>query len=210
MATGRHIVVLRHGRTAWNAERRFQGRTDLSLDDVGVAQAVAAAERLSRPAPALLLSSDALRARQTTEQLAARAAVEPVFDARLREADTGCWEGLTRDEVKARFPDEYAEWRAGRDVRRGGGETLGEVAERAIAAIEEAVARLAPDARLAVVTHGGTARAIVGRLLGLPPDRWRHLSSLSHGRWAVLEEKVFGWRLEEHNVRPRRPATVRP
>jgi probable phosphoglycerate mutase len=125
-------------------------------------------------------------------------------DPRLREADLGSWEGLTRDEVHRRFPREYLAWRHGHDIRRGGGETYAEVAERAEAAIAESLTRLPEGEVMVVVTHGGTARAVIGRLLGLAPDSWRHLSSLAHGRWAVLEEAAFGWRLDEHNVRPRR------
>lgn len=204
MTERRRIVLLRHGRTAWNVERRFQGSSDLPLDDVGVAQADAAATQLERVEPSILLSSDALRAQQTAEALATSIGVEIRADARLREADLGDWEGLTRDEVERRFPREYLAWRHGVDIRRGGGETYVEVAARAQAAIGEGLVELPPGETMVVVTHGGTAKAAIGRLLGLAPDAWHRLSSLAHGRWTVLEEAVFGWRLDEHNVRPRR------
>lgn len=206
----RRIVLLRHGRTAWNVERRFQGRSDLPLDDVGIAQADAAATHLERAEPSILLSSDALRAQQTAEALATSIGVEIRPDPRLREADLGAWEGLTRDEVERRFPREYLAWRHGIDIRRGGGETYVEVALRAQAAIDDALAGLASGETMVVVTHGGTAKAAIGRLIGLAPDAWHRLSSLAHGRWAVLEEAVFGWRLDEHNVRPlrRRPRST--
>lgn len=200
----RRIVVLRHGRTLWNVERRFQGRTDLPLDEEGVAQADAAGERLGRLDPAVVVSSDATRAAQTTEALTSRTGTPPTLDPRLREADIGDWEGLTRDEVRRRFPDEYAAWRHGVDVSRGGGETYAEVADRAVPAIDAALDRLPVGRALVVVTHGGTARAVLGRLLGLAPESWRSIGSLAHGRWAVLEEVAFGWRLDEHNTRPRR------
>lgn len=208
MTERRRIVLLRHGRTAWNVERRFQGSSDLPLDDVGVAQADAAATQLERVEPSILLSSDALRAHQTAEALATSIGVEIRADARLREADLGDWEGLTRDEVERRFPREYLAWRHGVDIRRGGGETYVEVAARAQAAIGEALVELPPGETMVVVTHGGTAKAAIGRLLGLAPDAWHRLSSLAHGRWTVLEEAVFGWRLDEHNVRPRRPRST--
>lgn len=206
----RRIVVLRHGRTAWNQERRFQGSTDVPLDEIGVSQAELAAAQLSRLEPAILLTSDALRARQTAEPLATLAGVGLRVDERLREADLGAWEGLTREEVKLHFPQEYAAWRDGRDLARGGGESYSEVADRAEAVLAEALSGLPEGRVLVVVTHGGTARAIIGRLLALDPSSWSRVSSLGHGRWAVLEEAVFGWRLDEHNVRPRKrtaPAT---
>ena len=195
----RRLVVLRNGRTSWNVERRFQGRRDLPLDDVGRAQADAAAEELERLDPSLVLTSDATRAQQTALFLMALMGVPLVLEPRLRETDIGSWEGLTRDEVRQRFPGEYADWRRGVDVPRGGGETYVEVAARAVPAVEDALAQLEPSGTLVVVTHGGTARAVIGRLLELEPTSWCRLPSLAHGRWSVLEEVAFGWRLEEHN-----------
>ncbi len=200
----RRIVVLRHGRTAWNEERRFQGCTDVPLDDVGTEQARAAGERLGRLRPAVVVSSDATRAAQTTDALAKHADVRPIFDPRLREADSGGWEGLTRDEVQARFPDEYHCWRHGHDIARGGGETYADVARRAMPAIESVLEHLSGGATLVAVTHGGTARALLGHLLNVPTATWRSIGSLAHGRWAVLEEVAFGWRLDEHNVKARK------
>ena len=208
MAERRRVVVLRHGRTAWNVQRRFQGRTDLPLDAVGLGQAVAAAEELARLRPVAVVTSDAGRARQTAEELRARTDAELVVDPRLHEADLGSWEGLTRDEVKERFADEYAAWRLGTDIRRGGGETYGEVAARAVPAITEQLHRLGAGRVLVAVTHGGTTRALIGSLLGLHPESWRALGSLAHGRWSVLEEVPFGWRLDQHSVRPRRKTTA--
>ena len=81
---------------------------------------------------------------------------------RLRERSLGHWEGLTRDEVAARYPDEYADWVAGRDVSRRGGETREQVAERALAAFAEL-----PDVAITVlVTHSATAMALTNALLG--------------------------------------------
>jgi glucosyl-3-phosphoglycerate phosphatase len=200
----RHIVVWRHGRTAWNQQRRFQGRTDLPLDDAGFAQAESAACDLERLAPAALITSDSTRASQTAAELASRCGLAPVPDSRLREADLGTWEGLTREQAAEDFPLEYKSWRQGLDVRRGGGETQVEVAKRAGEALADALAALEPGQTLVAVTHGGTARAAIGQTLGLDSGSWRGLGTLGHGRWAVLEEASFGWRLAEYNVRPRR------
>src|SRR3954447_23646292 len=112
------MVIWRHGRTAWNREKRFQGITDVPLDEVGLAQAHLAAGCLGRLDPAFVVASDAERARETAEILSHRTGVWVAVDHRLREADIGTWEGLTRREVADRFPDEYDAWRAGHDVRR--------------------------------------------------------------------------------------------
>jgi broad specificity phosphatase PhoE len=71
------------------------------------------------------------------------------------------------------------------------------------ARLADALAALEPGQTLVAITHGGTARAAIGRALDLDPGSWRTLGTLGHGRWAVLEEMSFGWRLAEYNVRPR-------
>ncbi len=200
----RRLVVLRHGRTAWNQEGRFQGGSDVPLSDAGLEEAALAARAVAKHEPAALLSSDAARARQTAHALADRCGLDPVLDPRLREADLGAWEGLTRDEAAERFPEEYAAWRRGTDVCRGGGEPPTAVAERAYAALADALVPLDTGQTLVAVTHGATARAIIGRLLDLDPAAWRRLCTIGHGRWAVLERVPFGWRLAEFNARNRR------
>lgn len=200
----RRIVIWRHGRTTWNDERRFQGSSDVHLSEAGLAQAEAAAADLRRWDPAALVTSDSTRAIQTAAPLASRCGLTTVVDARLRETDLGAWEGLTRSQVAERFPKEYVAWRQGLDIRRGGGETSVEVAVRAEAVLVDAVKALEPGQTLVAVTHAGTARAAIGRWLGLDARSWRSLGTLGHGRWAALEEAPYGWRLAEHNARPRR------
>jgi hypothetical protein len=98
------VFLLRHGRTSWNAERRFQGQADPPLDDVGRAQAYEVATLVAALAPNVLVSSDAMRAVQTAEPIAEITGLEVLVDARLRERSLGHWEGLTRDEVAQRWP----------------------------------------------------------------------------------------------------------
>jgi glucosyl-3-phosphoglycerate phosphatase len=78
--------------------------------------------------PTSVIASDAQRTRETAAVLAARTRECATLDPRLREADIGAWEGLTRADVARRFPDEYEAWRAGTGAPRGDGETLEEVA----------------------------------------------------------------------------------
>ena len=107
----------------------------------------------------------------------------------------GCWEGLTRDEVAERYPDQYADWLAGRPVRGRGGEEPAHVAERALAALADL-----PPARVAVVvTHGGTAGRLVERLLGLGPDHRRVFGPLANCAWSELALQGARWRLLRHN-----------
>jgi glucosyl-3-phosphoglycerate phosphatase len=189
------LVLLRHGRTAWNAQRRFQGQSDPPLDEVGRMQAYEIAALVSALAPDLLVSSDAARAMQTAEPLAAMTGLELCAEPRFRERSLGHWEGLTRDEVAEKYPDEYADWIAGRDVSRRGGETRAQVAARAVAAFDDL-----PDApTVVVVTHSATAMALCTALLGL--DQEMHvLGPLANCHWSELTHDNGVWRLRAHNI----------
>jgi broad specificity phosphatase PhoE len=196
----RKVLVWRHGQTAWNAERRFQGQLDIPLDDLGRVQAARAAALLAGFAPSAIVSSDLVRARETAQALADVTGLPINFDSRLREIDVGVWQGLTFDEVSERFPAEAAAWRGGGDGRRGGGESLVEVGERAVAAVEDALLSLADGGTLVVVTHGAAGRAIVTSMIGLPTPFWRSLGSLANCCWSLLGEGRSGRRLFDHNA----------
>ena len=193
------VLLLRHGRTAWNAERRYQGQADPPLDAVGRRQAVEVAGLVAALRPDVLVSSDAVRARQTAEAISAVAGVAMQLEPRLRERSLGHWEGLTRDEVAERYPDEFADWLAGRDVSRRGGESRVDVARRALAAFEAL-----PQVDTAVlVTHSATAMALCNALLGI--DQQIHvLGPLANCHWSELAEAPEGaatrWRLRAHNI----------
>ena len=200
----RRIVFWRHGRTAWNAERRFQGQSDIPLDEQGIAQAQRAAEMLVHLAPHRIVSSDLMRARSTAESLAAIADLPVLTDPRLRETNAGQWEGLHRAELLERFGSELALWASDSYVRPGGGETRVEVADRMVAAVSEYLERLPSGATLVVATHGGSARAAIGALLEIPPQNWGCLGVLSNCAWSILTENETGhgprWRLQEYNA----------
>jgi broad specificity phosphatase PhoE len=193
-------MLLRHGRTDWNATGRFQGQLDSPLDVIGRAQAEAAAVAVAPMQPDALVTSDLSRAVDTAAAVAAECGLTPVHDKRLREIYLGDWQGLTRAEARERFPEEYARWQTGEDARRGNGETYAEVGARAVDCVTEWLDRLGPGSLLVAVTHGSAARATIGTLLGLEPDTWWRLAPLGNCRWALLSDIGRGWRLEEHNA----------
>jgi len=203
-STARRVIFWRHGRTAWNAEQRFQGQSDIPLDETGLAQAERAAKALARLTPHRIVSSDLQRARRTADALAALTGLPVHTDEGLRETFAGEWEGLNRPELEERFGSQLAEWGAGADVRPGGGETRVEVAARVVAAVERALADVGEGQTLVVATHGGSARAGIGAMLGLPPEHWAALGVLSNCAWSVLQEGTSGfgpgWRLQEYNA----------
>ncbi|MFD4996518.1 histidine phosphatase family protein [Streptomyces buecherae] len=197
---GRRIVLWRHGQTAWNLERRFQGSTDIELTETGVAQARRAARLLAALNPDAIIASDLRRAAATAAELAALTGLEVTHDPALRETYAGQWQGLTHDEIMARFGDQYAAWKRGEPVRRGGGELETEVADRAAPFVLAMADKLPDDGTLVVVSHGGTIRTTIGRLIGLDPHTWESLGGLTNCCWSVLGEGARGWRLLEHNA----------
>ena len=196
----RRVVLLRHGRTEWNATGRFQGQLEAPLDVMGKAQAIAAAAAVAEMNPDAIVSSDLSRTADTAAAVGAETGLDVVLDPRLREINLGQWQGLSRAEARERFPEEYAGWQAGDDRRRGDGETYEEVGLRATECVLEWLDRLGAGATLLAVTHGGTARATIGTLLGFDPDLYWRLAPLGNCRWSLLADIGRGWRLEEHNA----------
>ncbi|MFF5935809.1 histidine phosphatase family protein [Streptomyces sp. NPDC012508] len=198
--SGRRIVLWRHGQTSWNLERRFQGSTDIELTETGVAQARRAARLLASLKPDAIIASDLKRAAATAAELAALTGHPVAYDSALRETYAGEWQGLTHDEIVVRYGEQYAAWKRGEPVRRGGGELETEVADRAAPVVLEYADKLPDDGTLVVVSHGGTIRTTIGRLLGLEAPHWESLGGLSNCCWSVLGEGARGWRLMEHNA----------
>jgi len=185
-------------------EDRFQGHTDVELDETGRGQAERAARLLAALEPYAIVSSDLSRARDTAEALARVSGAAVREDRRLRETYGGSWQGLTVSEIRAMDAEAHTAWRSGADVPAGGAETRSDVAARVVAAISEALGEVPPGETLVVVTHGGSARAAIGSLLDLPMHRWAVIGGLSNCCWSVLEESLGrlggSWRLVEHNA----------
>jgi glucosyl-3-phosphoglycerate phosphatase len=197
------LVVWRHGRTGWNAAGRFQGQLDPPLDDVGRAQAAHAAPHLVAAAglgsrATAVVASDLERAADTARALTSVLGVPLHLDPRLREHGMGSWEGLTREEIAGRYPDQYADWLAGRPVRGRGGEEAAAVTARVLGALAE----LPPADVAVVVTHGGTSGRMIETLLELGPDHRRVFGPLGNCAWSELARQSGRWRLLRHNASP--------
>ncbi len=198
---GRRIVLWRHGQTAWNLERRFQGSTDIELTETGVGQARRAARLLASLKPDAIVASDLQRAAATARELAELTGLDgdarrgPARDVRGRLAGADA-----RGDHRPATATQYAAWKRGEPVRRGGGELETEVADRAAPVVLRHAEKLPDDGTLVVVSHGGTIRTTIGRLLGLESHHWESLGGLSNCCWSVLGEGARGWRLLEHNA----------
>jgi probable phosphoglycerate mutase len=206
--SARRLVLWRHGQTLWNAENRHQGQIDIPLNDVGREQARHAAQTLLAMKPTHVIASDLERALETGQILADLAGVSLSTDERLRETFAGEWQGMTRDEIVAKYPADYAAWGGDSEIRPGGGETRWEVSQRVVAAIEDAMLNIPAGGTLVVASHGGALRSALGRLLGLDPRQWTILGVLANAQWSVLSEldenmpklPDLKWRLQEYNA----------
>ncbi|MGH8867618.1 MAG: histidine phosphatase family protein [Actinomycetes bacterium] len=200
MSEGRRLVLWRHGRTAWNVAQRFQGQTDVPLDDVGARQATRAARVLAATRPDVIVSSDLARASSTAMRLGRVTGTEVTYDEGLRERHGGLWQGRTLKEFLAAHPGQPS-WRTpGGDVRPPAGETLAEAGARAVDTLAKTLAPLPDGATVVAVTHGATARGVLCALLGLDVARAGVLGPLANCAWSVLEESPGGWCLLAHNV----------
>ena len=159
------IVLARHGQTAFNAERRFQGRLPVPLDATGREQAAALAEAAAGHGLAVLWCSPLRRARETADVVAARLGLEPREDERFAETDTGDWTGRSFAEVQAAEPEAFAAFeRADPGFAFPGGESYAAQAERVRAGLEGVRGGARPAL---VVCHRGVIRLALGG--GAPP-----------------------------------------
>jgi 2,3-bisphosphoglycerate-dependent phosphoglycerate mutase len=167
------LLLVRHGETDWNRERRFQGHADPPLNETGREQALALAAELTGEGIELVYTSDLARAHETAEIVAARlgADVRPLRD--LREIDVGEWEGLTWPEIEERYPEGARSWHD-RGYGWESGETYEQLGDRVVAALRR-IADDHPSQRVLVIGHGGTIRATRAFIEGLsvPESRKR-------------------------------------
>jgi broad specificity phosphatase PhoE len=145
------ILLARHGETDWNRDRRWQGHSDMPLNESGRDQARALADELAGETIDAVYSSDLVRAHETARIVAERSGLDVTVVPDLREVNVGSWEGLSDDEVRRRFPD----------AARGGwenGETYEQMGSRVIDALRR-IADTHAGQRVLVVAHGGPLRA---------------------------------------------------
>ncbi len=189
MSLLRTLVVMRHGRTAWNHSGRFQGHADIDLDEVGHAEAQAAALTLAKLTPVRIWCSDLSRARQSAAPLAEATGLTPEILPALREYDVGERTGLTFDAFEATFPDAYDAWLAGDESRVvPGAETTTAVRDRMVPAMRACLDALAPGETGVVVTHGAALRVGVAGLLGWPEGSDKMLTGMDNCHWLRLRE----------------------
>jgi broad specificity phosphatase PhoE len=187
-------VLWRHGQTTWNAENRFQGQTDIPLNEIGVAQAERAARLVAAFRPNLIFCSDLQRAVHTAAPLVRITGLPATPDKDLRERSGGAWEGLTDAEIRERFPAERASWDP------PDGEPRSAVMDRVSAALTRMADQLDDGGLAVAVSHGAALRLGMERFLGLTEGQFGMLGALSNCSWSVLGLRYGRWRILEYNA----------
>jgi probable phosphoglycerate mutase len=194
----RRILLARHGETEWNALGKLQGHTDVPLNEAGRAQARALAAQLADAGIAAVVTSDLARARETAEIVAAALGLgAPTIEPALRERRFGVFEGLTRDECIARYPEAWRAWQErtgeppGAEPRSLAAARMAEALARIVAAAAAAASPAAGPAAgpVLAVTHGGLMRLWLTDVLGepVPPIANAAIYAVEHdgGRFLV-------------------------
>jgi broad specificity phosphatase PhoE len=195
------IYLLRHGEVIGAETRRFIGHLDVPLSATGERQCVLQAARLRGVDLAAVFSSDLARARRSAEIIATPHGLTPTAVPALREMAMGRWDGLTAAEIRAREPEAFADWMA----RVGEfpfpeGESVPDLVARAVPAFE-AIAAAHAGRSIAIVAHGGTNRALLCHVFGLPLGRLLAFGQ-DYGALTVLETRSRGWALHRLNEKP--------
>lgn len=183
------LVLVRHGETPWNRDRRLQGHIDIDLNEEGRRQARAVAVRLARERVDALYTSDLRRARKTADAIALACGVAVQPDPGLRERNYGVLEGHRLDELNERFPVEYAQWQARiPEARIERGETLSAFYTRICTTIEH-IARQHAGQRVVLAAHGGVLDCAYRLATGAPLQARRS--------WDLLNASVNCLRFED-------------
>lgn len=156
------LYLIRHGQTAWNAEGRAQGHTDIGLDEEGLLQARLLGAAFESVPLERVWSSDLLRARQTAEAIARSTGAGIELDPRLRERSFGDWEGQPYQIVAGQIHRLHSDSQDALDVCPPNGESVRHVWER-LTPVTEALA--AEEEDLAIVSHGGACALLLAQML---------------------------------------------
>jgi broad specificity phosphatase PhoE len=191
------LLLARHGETADNRRLVFQGQAGKALNALGRAQAMRLSERMRHHPPDVIVASDLERAVETARIVGEVVGLDLELDPDLREVDVGSWTGKSHEEVQEQFPDEWNAWASGIDVRRGGGETYGELSER----VERAIVRAATThagKRVLLVSHGGSIKAYVAKMLGVSAEGMRALAGVANCGLTAIERDLRTGRSRLH------------
>jgi phosphoserine phosphatase len=169
------IIIVRHGDTLWNRSERFRGMIDIELDETGRQQAALTAKRIAKLPVSKIYSSPVSRAMQTAEIIAKPLDMEVCELSDIRDISFGRLEGLSMEEAGEKFSDVVHRWLVAPDeVTFPGGESLGQVKERASKAVERLLEPLA-DETVLFVSHKVVIIELIIHFLGMKDSQFRQI-----------------------------------
>ncbi|MBM7854487.1 alpha-ribazole phosphatase/probable phosphoglycerate mutase [Desulfohalotomaculum tongense] len=171
---GTRLYFVRHGETQWNAVKKFQGHSDITLSPVGREQAERLAQYMQKFDINAAYASDLSRAKETAEIIAGKFNIPVICKQQLREINFGNWEGLTIEEITDRYKETVEQWWKNPSATPiPGGEVLSDLVKRVMAAISDIIAEH-PGQNVLVVSHGGVIRSIICHIMGIDLNEyWR-------------------------------------
>lgn len=183
----KRVILVRHGETNWNQERRFLGRSDPGLNERGWFQARAASDLLLEQDFELIFCSDLTRALETGGEIASRHNLPIHQIPSLREMDFGEWEGLTFAQIEERYPELSSAWLNDPvKVRIPAGETAEKVRYRVIEAWDN-IQKISGEKAIVIVSHGGPLRLLICHLTAQDPScQWEF--DIGPGEIIVLDK----------------------
>ena len=195
------ILLLRHGETHWNFEKRCQGLTDLKLNETGLGQARDVAAHLRKVKVHAVYSSNLKRAIQTANMISEFHGLEVITDSDFRELNHGEFEGLTFTEIQATYPDFIQAWREKpAHLAIPGGESIADVGKRAWRGIEN-IKRHYLHKTVVIVSHQFPMVSILCRITGTPLNNYRSFHVDPCGLSRISYSKKQGWKLTQANDR---------
>lgn len=182
------FIIVRHGFSAFNKEKKFTGQMDVPLDEAGLEQAAeTAAYVLKTYKIDAVYSSDLCRAYDTAKPVADALGLPVQTTKELREMYLGVWQGMSFDEVKEKYPEKYAIHKENVGLSRPtGGETYGELTERALAEIHK-IALENDGKTVLIATHGGVVRALRCAWLSIPLTEMKNVPHVTNASVTVAE-----------------------
>ena len=164
------LILVRHGETQWVKQGRYQGSSDIPLNQRGILQARAAAKVLKEEKPAIIYSSKLLRAHQTAQEIAKTCRKQITVDERLNELCFGDWEGHEHARIHEKFPKASIAWYEAKwNSCPPGGESLKSLDRRVSSFLTDLSEHYSKDSTHILVSHGGPIRMFLIRLLKIAP-----------------------------------------
>ncbi len=172
------LYLIRHGETVLTPMRKFSGTGELNpeLTEKGLSQAAAVAKEIAKLKPEVLIASPLMRTTQTAQAISEATGLEIKFDEIWFELSFGDWDGLSFEEVKEKFPDQYQAWLNSSSYAPAGGESYDQAGIRVEAALEKIAAEY-PSQRVVVVTHNGVIKLAAQIVTGAPTEAVFHLDA---------------------------------